>query len=156
MPLQAGFNNPRPKKRSTAQPEFFKRAEEKMTVTPTANNHRPRLNAVKSRDIVTLNVGGLRYQTRRSTLRRYPETLLGKRDRCCMHAWKNIYIHARTLGHMHAWMHTYTHARMNSHDHDTYTHTIYANWETCTQVTYGISMPKVRSMNMTETSVRIG
>ena len=28
-------------------------------------------------EVITLNVGGLKFQTRRSTLRRYPETLLG-------------------------------------------------------------------------------
>ena len=48
-----------------------------LTSLPT-KNHRASAATTKNRDIVTLNVGGLRFQTRRSTLRRYPDTLLGR------------------------------------------------------------------------------
>ncbi|XP_063683294.1 potassium voltage-gated channel subfamily A member 2-like isoform X2 [Bolinopsis microptera] len=89
MPLQQNFRPPT--RRAHSQKDIFKakKADDmQMTRRPsqtsrpslTVNNHQTRDRAVsssKNRDIVTLNVGGLCFQTRRSTLRRYPETLLG-------------------------------------------------------------------------------
>ena len=36
---------------------------------------------VDAKDVITINVSGLRFQTRKSTLGRFPETLLGSPDR---------------------------------------------------------------------------
>ena len=98
MPLHSGLN-PRVKSRSNSKTQEYlsKREDEKMTgrnvkpvqpvkvTSATVNNHRSTLGSFKSRDIVTLNVGGLRFQTRRSTLRRYPDTLLGEIKRSKHH-----------------------------------------------------------------------